>query len=113
MRHHQGAFVLPKVTRRKHRLNLDLDVLSFEGFYGREVHYEHQIKVVQDPISGQILPKNLFDHWWTQVYQYNQLEQTTELSKHLLSEKELKDEFAEIFSQTGCNKSVVSIKSTI
>jgi hypothetical protein len=88
--------VFPQVTR-----------LALKGFYGREAHYDNQLKIIQDPVSGQILPQHLLDHWWTQVHKYNGNTQSTSHLKRVLNDKELKEEFAEIFSQKGCNKSVV------
>ena len=90
MRHHGEAFVLPK------------------GFYGHEARYDNQLKIVQDPVSGQILPAHLLEYWWTQVSKFNEENASTSHLKRVLNEKELKEEFAEIFSQKGCNKSVVS-----
>lgn len=78
-----------------------------KGFYGREAHYDNQLKIIQDPVSGQILPQHLLDHWWTQVQKFNENVQSTTHLKRVLNDKELKEEFAEIFSQKGCNKSVV------
>ncbi|CAF0712063.1 unnamed protein product [Adineta steineri] len=88
MKHHGNALVLPK------------------GFYGHEARYDNQIKIVQDPVSGQILPSNLFDYWWSNIVKLNEINNSTNNLKRILNDKELKEEFAEIFSQKGCNKSV-------
>ena len=47
------------------------------------------------------------EFWWSQVVQYNSKNQNNTHLKRILTEKELKQEFAEVFSQKGCNKSVV------
>lgn len=78
-----------------------------KGFYGHEARYDNQIKIIQDPVSGQILSPNLLDYWWTQVNKLNETNTSINNLKRVLNEKELKEEFAEIFSQKGCNKSVV------
>lgn len=77
--------------------------MFFKGFYGHEARYDNQIKIIQDPVSGQILPPSLFDYWWLNVLKLNEMNNL----KRVLNDKELKEEFAEIFSQKGCNKSVV------
>jgi len=84
-------------------------IYNSKGFYGHEAHYDNQIKIIQDPISGQILPPNLFDYWWLQIVKLNQMNSSINNLKRILNDKELKEEFAEIFSQKGCNKSVVCI----
>lgn len=78
-----------------------------QGFYGHQAHYDNQIKIVQDPVSGQILPPSLFDYWWSQVVKLNEINHSIMNLKRVLNDKELKEEFAEVFSQRGCNKSVV------
>ncbi|UJR29195.1 hypothetical protein I4U23_010409 [Adineta vaga] len=88
MKHHDDALVLPK------------------GFYGHEVRLDNQIKIIQDPVSGQILPPNLLDYWWLQTIKLNDINNSNNHLKKILNDKELKEEFAEIFSQKGCNKSV-------
>ncbi|CAF3532893.1 unnamed protein product [Rotaria sp. Silwood1] len=88
MKHHGDALVLPK------------------GFYGHEARYDNQIKIIQDPVSGQILPPNLLDYWWLQVVKLNEINHSINNLKRVLNDKELKEEFAEVFSQKGCNKSV-------
>jgi hypothetical protein len=82
-----------------------------KGFYGHEARYDNQIKIIQDPVSGQILPPNLLDYWWMNVMKLNEMNSSIPNLKRVLNEKELKEEFAEIFSQKGCNKSVVCILS--
>ena len=81
-----------------------------KGFYGHEARYDNQIKIIQDPVSGQILPPNLLDYWWSNISKLNEINPATSHLKRILNEKELKEEFAEIFSQKGCNKSVVRIR---
>ncbi|CAF0993185.1 unnamed protein product [Adineta ricciae] len=88
MKHHGNALVIPK------------------GFYGHEVRIDNQIKIIQDPVSGQILPPNLLDYWWSQTTKLNEMNNSLNHLKRVLNEKQLKEEFAEIFSQKGCNKSV-------
>ncbi|CAF4165102.1 unnamed protein product [Rotaria socialis] len=88
MKHHGDAHVLPK------------------GFYGHEARYDNQIKIIQDPVSGQILPPNLFEYWWLQTVKLNEMNHSIKHLKRILNDKELKEEFAEVFSQKGCNKSV-------
>ncbi|CAF1215332.1 unnamed protein product [Rotaria sordida] len=88
MRHHGDALVLPK------------------GFYGHEARYDNQIKIIQDPVSGQILPPNLLDYWWLKIVKLNEINHSINNLKRVLNDRELKEEFAEIFSQKGCNKSV-------
>jgi len=80
-----------------------------KGFYGHEALYDNQIKIIQDPISGQILPPNLFNYWWSNIIKLNEMNNSIINLKRVLNDKELKEEFAEIFSQKGCNKSVVCI----
>jgi hypothetical protein len=105
MRHHGDALVLPKVINNFVCL-FEYD-MSLKGFYGHEARYDNQIKIIQDPVSGQILPPNLFDYWWSQVGKLNEMNSSVNNLKRVLNDKELKEEFAEIFSQKGCNKSVV------
>ena len=82
-------------------------MIFVQGFYGHEVRYENQMKIIQDPVSGQILPEHLLDYWWSQVVKLNESNSSASNLKRVLNNKELKEEFAEIFSQKGCNKSVV------
>ena len=84
-----------------------LPMIVVQGFYGHEVRYENQMKIIQDPVSGQILPEHLLDYWWSQVVKLNEANTSINNLKRVLNNKELKEEFAEIFSQKGCNKSVV------
>ncbi|CAF2095392.1 unnamed protein product [Rotaria magnacalcarata] len=88
MKHHGDAHVLPK------------------GFYGHEARYDNQIKIIQDPVSGQILPPNLLEYWWLHTVKLNEMNHSIKHLKRILNDKELKEEFAEVFSQKGCNKSV-------
>ena len=80
-----------------------------KGFYGHEAQYDNQIKIIQDPVSGQILPPNLLEYWWSNTLKLNEQNPSITNLKRVLNEKELREEFAEIFSQKGCNKSVVCI----
>ena len=109
MRHHGDALVLPKVGQHQWSPSMSslLPMIVVQGFYGHEVRYENQMKIIQDPVSGQILPEHLLDYWWSQVVKLNEANTSINNLKRVLNNKELKEEFAEIFSQKGCNKSVV------
>lgn len=113
MKHHGDALVLPKVDFLKFLWSpfneYFLSNIQLKGFYGHEARYDNQIKIIQDPVSGQILPPNLLEYWWSEAVKLNQLNHSINNIKRVLNDKELKEEFTEIFSQKGCNKSVVWI----
>ncbi|CAF1047040.1 unnamed protein product [Didymodactylos carnosus] len=113
MRHkqHSDALVLPKVyVLLTPQPNLDAKPsVLFKGFYGHEIRYDNMSKVIQDPVSGQMLPPNLLDYWWNETIKLNEDTNKSNHLKKVLTDKDIKEEFKELFSQKGCNKSVVSI----